>query len=332
MKRVLPFVLLFACSAPAWGQTVDSQGAKQLSANLARYFGKTPFDIGFIKISADGDAYKLAFDFKPVADFLAKQRNFKFDFTPYSMLAKPGEDGRWDVSADTSLTGSFDFTGPEGPQHFDLSVSNNKLAGVYDPGLAAFVSATGSMDAMTMRTRQVTEQADVSAGAGIATMTATKSANGGIDFTMAEKVLSFAEAIKVKDPNSGLSFATSISAPEFSVGATGKGVKTKPLLDLLAFAVANESDAKVKANQAELKSLLLAALPLWEHVDGTYGFKDLAVASPVGIFGAAQFNTAFGIDGVAQSGKVKLRHQGFRPDGAAPGASQLERRSAADGY
>ena len=63
MKRVLPFVLLLACSAPALGQTVDSQGAKQLTDDLARYFSKKPFDIGFLKVSVEGDAYKLAFDF-----------------------------------------------------------------------------------------------------------------------------------------------------------------------------------------------------------------------------------------------------------------------------
>ena len=72
MKRVLPFVLLLACSAPAFGQTVDSQGAKQLTDNLARYFGKKPFDIGFLKVSVEGDAYKLAFDFKPLVGTLGK--------------------------------------------------------------------------------------------------------------------------------------------------------------------------------------------------------------------------------------------------------------------
>ncbi|MFA6156997.1 hypothetical protein [Mesorhizobium sp.] len=84
MKRVLPVFFLLACGAPALGQTVDSQGAKKLSDNLAHYFGRTPFDIGFVKISVDGDSYRLAFDFKPVADLLAKQQTLKFDLTPYS--------------------------------------------------------------------------------------------------------------------------------------------------------------------------------------------------------------------------------------------------------
>lgn len=304
MKRILPLVFAVAFSAPAFAQAVDSQGAKKLTDDLAHYFGRQVFDMGFVKISVDGDAYKLAFDFKPIAALLAKEQSFKFDFSPYSMQAKPRKDGQWDVSLNTSINGSFDFTGPQGPQHIDFLVSNNKFAGVYDPSLAAFASATASMDAMTMKTREAKQEVDASAGAATATINSTKSANGGIDFTVAEKILNFAENIKVNDPENGLSFPASITSPELSVDATGKGFKTKPLLDLLAFAVANESDEKVKANQAEFKSLLLAALPVWERIDGTYGFKDFAVDSPVGKFSATQLSTAFGMDGVSQNGQL----------------------------
>ncbi|MER9600088.1 MULTISPECIES: hypothetical protein [unclassified Mesorhizobium] len=304
MKRVLPFVLLLACSAPAFGQAVDSQGAKQLSDDLAHYFGKKLFDIGFVKISVDGDAYKLAFDFKPVTDLMAKQQAFKFDITPYFMLVKPRKDGHWDVSADVSPKGSIDFGGPEGPQHIDFSVSDNKFTGVYDPDLAAFASATGSMAGMTMTTREPKQQADVTVGPGTAVIASTKSANGGIDFTVTEKITNFAETIKVNDPKSGLSFPAAVKAPELSVDATGKGLRTKPLLDLLAFIVATDDEAKFKANEAEFKSLLTAALPLWERIDGTYGFKDFVVESPVGKFGAKQLNSAVGMDGIAKDGKI----------------------------
>ncbi|TPN88418.1 DUF2125 domain-containing protein [Mesorhizobium sp. CU2] len=304
MKRILPFVFAVAFSAPAFAQTVDSQGAKKLTDDLAHYFGRQGFDIGLLKITADGDAYKLAFDFKPLVALLAKEQSLKFDVSPYSMRAKPRQDGQWDVSADTSLTGSLDFTGPKGPQHVDFSVSNNKFTGVYDPALAAFVSATGSMDAMSMKTREPTQEAHVSAGAGTATITSTKSANGGIDFTMAEKILDFAEIVQINDPDRGLNFPVTLNAPELSVTANGKGVRTKPLLDLLAFAVANEDEAKLKANQAEFKSHLLAVLPVWERIDGTYAFKNFAMESPVGKWGAKQLDLASGMDGVSQNGKI----------------------------
>jgi hypothetical protein len=115
---------------------------------------------------------------------------------------------------------------------------------------------------------------------------------------------SFAEAVNFDDPESGMNLQVTIKSPELSVDANGKGVRTKPLLDLLAFAVANEDEATLKANQAQFKSLLLAALPLWERLDGAYGFKDFAVESPIGTFGATQLSTTFGMDGISQSGKI----------------------------
>lgn len=304
MKRVLPFVLLLACSAPAFGQTVDSQGAKQLTDNLAHYFGKKPFDIGFVKVSVEGDAYKLAFDFKPLAEMLATQQAFKFELTPYAMLVKPREDARWDVSMEVSPKGSFDFVGPEGPQHVDVSISDHKFNGVYDPDLAAFASANVSIGGMTMAIRETKQQANVRIGSGTATLASTKSADGGIDFTASEKLTNFVETVKVNDPEKGLSLPLAVKAPELSVDATGKGLRTKALLDLFAFIAATDDEAKLKANEVEFKSLLTAALPLWERIDGTYGFKDFEVESPVGKFGAAQLSTAVGMDGIAKDGKI----------------------------
>nr|WP_244420853.1 hypothetical protein [Mesorhizobium japonicum] len=294
--------LLF--SAPAFGQAVDSQGAKQLSDDLSRYVGKQAFDKGILKVSVEGGAYKIAFDVKALAATFPEQGKVKLDFAPYALLVKPRSDGTWDVSIDFSQSGSFEFTGPEGLQSTQFSIKDGKGSGVYDPNLAAFISGTSSLAGMTMASKDAKQQMEASTGAGTATIAATKAANGGVDFTMSQKISNFVEAIKLDDPENGLNFPVTIKSPELSVEASGKGVQTRPLLDLLAFAVANEDEKTLEANQAQLKSLLRAALPVWERIDGTYGFKDFAVDSPIGTFGATQLSTVFGSDGVSQSGKV----------------------------
>ncbi|ESY74579.1 hypothetical protein NKH57_26935 [Mesorhizobium sp. M1050] len=304
MNRALPFVFLLALSAPAFGQTVDSQGAKQLSGDLSRYVGKQAIDKGIVKVSLEGDAYKILFDFKALAASFPDQKLVKFDFAPYALMVKPRSDGSWDVSMDFSQNASFEFNGPEGLQSTQLSIKDGKGTGVYDPNLAAFTSGTSSIAGMTMASKDTKQHIEASTGAGTATIAASKSATGGIDFTSSQKVSSFVEALNFDDPESGLKFPVTLRSPELSVEASGKGVRTKPLLDLLAFAVANENEATLKANQAQLKSLLRAALPLWDRVEGTYGFKDFVVESPVGNFGATQLSTVFGTDGVAQSGKI----------------------------
>lgn len=304
MKRVLPLAFALALSAPAFAQTVDNQGAKELSDNLARYFGKQAFDKGVLKVSVEGDAYKIALDIKSLVNALPEQKLLKFDMAPYALMVKPRSDGSWDVSSNFSQGASFEFDGPKGRQSMEFTIKDGKLTSVYDPALAAFTNATSSLAGMTMTSREAKQQADVSTGAGTATVTANKSANGGVDFTATQKVSDFVEKITIDDPDSGMNFPLTLKTPELSVDAKGAGVRTKPLLDLLAFAVANEDEAKLKANQVELKSLMMAALPIWERVDGNYGFKDFEVESPVGKFGATQFSTAFGMDGVSQNGKV----------------------------
>ncbi len=305
VNRMLPtaFTALLFC-APAFGQTVDGQGAKQLSDDLSRYVGKQALDKGILKVSVEGNAYKIVFDFKALAASFPDQKLGKFDFAPYALMVKPRSDGTWDVSMDFSQSASFEFNGPEGLQSTQFSVKDGKGSGVYDPKLAAFISGASSMAGMTIASKDGKQQVDASAGAGTATIAATKAADRRVDFTLSQKISNFVEAIKFDDPESGLNFPVTIKSPDLSVEASGKGVQTRPLLDLLAFAVANEDEKTLKANQAQLKSLLLAALPVWERIDGTYGFKDFAVDSPIGTFGATQLSTAFGSDGVSQNGKI----------------------------
>ncbi|RVB77407.1 hypothetical protein ENZ75_17285, partial [Mesorhizobium sp. M7A.F.Ca.CA.002.04.1.1] len=183
MNRALPFVFLLALSAPALSQTVDSQGAKQLSDDLSRYVGKQAIDKGILKVSLEGGAYKILFDFKALAASFPDQKLLKFDFAPYALMVKPRSDGSWDVSMDFSQSASFEFNGPEGLQSTQFSIKDGKGSGVYDPNLAAFTSGTSSMAGMTMASKDAKQHMEASAGAGIATVAATKSATGGVDFT-----------------------------------------------------------------------------------------------------------------------------------------------------
>ena len=88
--------------------------------NLSRYVGTQAIDKGIVAVSAEGDAYRIAFDFKPLVDLLPKQEVLKFDFAPLAFMTKPRGDGGWDVSADLSLSGSFEVSGPEGPQSMQI--------------------------------------------------------------------------------------------------------------------------------------------------------------------------------------------------------------------
>ncbi len=299
MRRVLPLVLVLAFSAPALGQAVDSQGAKQLSDNLSRYVGKQAIDKGILKIATEGDAYRITFDLKALVAALPDQALAKLDFPPYALLVKPRGDGGWDVSSDFSTEGSVAINDPDGQRTAEIAIKDGKFTGVYDPELAAFTSGASSVASMTMTSHMPRQVTDLSVGPGSAKFKASKSAKGGVDLNLTQAMADFVETVKIDERNVG-----AIRTPDLAVDVTAKALRTRPFLDLLAFAVAHEDEVRLKADQAELKSLLLAALPLWDRIDGTYTFKNFAFETYAGNFGAAQLSTTFGSDGIANNGKL----------------------------
>lgn len=304
VKRVLPFVLALAFGAPAFAQTVDNQGAKQLSDDLSRYIGSKVLDSGIIKISVDDGAYRIAFDFDALLKVKPSKDPLTFNLAPFALLVKPRSDGSWSVSSDLAPNAFLDVEGPHGV-HF--SVSGAAFSGVYDPGLAAFTSGASSMAGMQMISRDPKEQVDLSIGAGTSTLNASKSAEGGINFAMTQTIADFVETATVDGGETGLKVPVTIKSPKVSADVSGNGVRTKAFLDLLGFAIANQEDAALKANQAELKSLLTSALPLWGRLKYSYRFDGLSVASPAGNFGLADLSATTDIDGISDNGKVDYR-------------------------
>jgi hypothetical protein len=305
LRRILPFVSILAFASPALAQAVDAQGAAQLQESLSRYVGKTAFEKGVLKVAADGDAYKIDLDMKALLALLPAEAKVKAEFTPYALRVKPRADGDWDVSGDMMPNGSVDFAGPEGQQKMEWTIADGKFSGVYDPDLATFSTATGSYGSMKMTSTDALTKTDASTGAGNFSMTAGSAAAGqGIDFTSAQTMADFMETIDFTTPDAQLPFPIVLRSPKYAIDAKGAGFRSKPILDLVAFFVANAEEAKIKANQGELKTLLLAALPLWDNLAGGGGFTDLAVPTPMGEFGASLLGLNFDFDGISQSGEL----------------------------
>lgn len=304
MRRILAVVPALFLASPSLAESVDAQGAAQLADTFARYIGRQAFDKKVVTVAADGDAYKVTFDFKALAALFPNQNLARFDFASHSMLVKPVAGGMWDVSSGMEWKGSFEANGEKGRQTMEFAIPGGTFSGTYDPALAAFTTASASLTGMSMKSRDAAQTVDMTTGAGSYEMTGAAGSGGGVDFTLKENIADFVEAILIDEPESGLKLPFTMRAPTMTIDATGKGLRSKPLLDMLAFAVANGDDAKVKANQAEFKALLTAALPLWERIDGSYEFADLKVESPVGLFGAGKLSASFGSDGVSTNGTL----------------------------
>ena len=304
MRRILPILSIVAFGSPAFAQAVDAQGATALSETLTRYVGKAAFDKGIVKIAPDGDAYRLALDFKALVNLFPKQDVVTFDVSPYALKVKPATGGSWQVEGPLFPDGWFEVSEPA-RQRMQWTTSGGTFSGVFDPEIATFSSATGSYTSIRLLTEDAAGKGDATYGPGSLSITATRTTNGGFDFTSKYDLGKYAENRSFADPNTNTNFPIQASAGSFVVDGTGKGLKYKTLLDLLAFGVAHPEPDLVKASQGELKSLLAAALPLWDHIDGSYTISDLAVTTPAGIFRAGKLDLAVAMDGVRQDGKLE---------------------------
>ena len=305
VRRALCLACFSLASVPALAQTVDGQGAVALTDTLSRYVSRTAFDSGVLKVAADGDVYRLDVNFNALAGLFPLPKGLKLEISPYALRLKPAADGTWQVDGALAPDGSFVADLPDTPrQSVQWSIADGRFSGVFDPALTAFSSASGSHGTIKLQTEDANGKGTTSYGAGTFVMSATAAAGGGVDFTSRQTMADYSDTRSFMDPGANVSFPVFIKAGSVSLEADGRGVKSRPLLDLLAFGVANADPERIKANQAQLKSLLLAALPLWDHVSGTYAFSDFSVTTPFGLGKAGRIDASVGMDGLRQAGSI----------------------------
>lgn len=309
MRQLFATLPTIVLSTAGWAQAIDSQGAAQLSESLSRYVSEAAFDKNIVSVVADGNAYRIDIDFNAIAPLIPAEIPVKFDVAPYALRVKPLVDGSWQVDGPLLPDGWVEAG--KGPQHarFQWAVTDGKTSGIYDPELAAFTSGTGSYASLTLKSSDASGEDETSYRAGTITMTATKSAGDGVDVSVRQEFGSMAETRSFRFPDGNIPFVATIKAASLSVESTGAGVRTKSLLDLLAFGIANAGYEKVKANQAELKRVLLAALPLWDKTEGAYTLSGLEVITPIGILRARTANSVVAMDGIEQESKLSYGSQ-----------------------
>lgn len=304
VRYALPLLSIVALSYPALAQTVDNHGANELKASLSRYLGSTVFDKGAIRIAPDGDAYRLEIDFNAIIR-LFPGAEVTFDPYPQVLSLKPRPDGTWDVANTLRTGGWFSGKGPNGPQSMQWTVTNGKMTGTYDPALAAFSSLTFSSGAGTMTMQAPDQDTQITIGSANIEAQSARSARSGVDFSMTQDISNLAETVTVKQ--GGDEFPVAIRASRVTSENSASRLQSKPLLDLLAFAVANGDEAKIKAKQTELKALLLAALPLWNKLQGEQQWHDVSIVTPLGDLSASSMGFAVSMDGISQQSAISYR-------------------------
>lgn len=307
MRCLLPIIFGLALVPPAFGQTVDADGAARLSQELSRYIGTEAITNRLVTVAPEGDAYRIKLDVNALAGLIPPEASAKVDVAPLSVLTKPLADGSWDVSGDGLPSGSFEADGPEGRHSMQWAITDGKFSGIYDPALAAFLALEGTQAGTTMSSNDPEQQMQASAGRGEFKMTGAASPGGGVDVTFNQTAADFMQTLQIAGEPGRPTVPVTVTSDNLQMDGNAKGYRTRALLDLLAFGVAHPEKEKLAANEAEFKTRLLAALPLWNRLDSNYRFDNLKVDTPFGAFLAQSMTGGFGMDGLVQNATVTYR-------------------------
>jgi hypothetical protein len=320
LRYALPFLLVLSAT-PTFAQTVDVSGAEALTGSLKRYIGTTVFDQGVVKISVQSDAYRVDVDFNKLLSLFPTESAVKLDVSPYSFSLKPRADSAWDMSGDMAPDGKVEFTVENQTQKTEWKIADDTFSGVYDPALAGFSTATGKFGMLSSVSSDPTSNSEVTIDSGSFELQSTRNPTRGVDFTARQTMNNMVQTMRIASPEAGFELPVVIRTPELSYNSTATGLQAQSLLDLLAFAVANADEAKIKGAQSELKTRLRDALPLWQNLTGAYGLRELSVGTPLGIFSSANLSVTVEMDGVQKDGTIRY---GIKlddlvvPDGVLP--------------
>jgi hypothetical protein len=286
-----------------------AEDAASVQAAIQAYVGSEP---GVVAVTAAGDAYEIAID---VAPYLKKitQPGFTSKVDVLKMNAKPNGDGTWAVSS----TGPFSISA-EVPNvfSFNMGLKNQDYSGTYSTAVQTFLESKYDISGMTLSQRTVdpTSQMVNTSATGIEKITGTGSAtdlgNGTAD---SQSKFNFAGLVSSSkfEPTAGASAETSTqgfsytwTAPTGTYETDGKGLTSKAIMDLAAFAVSHPSKELVLKDQALLKEKLLAALPAFASVIGGYSFENVTIDSGLGKFGIASLGVKADMNGAVKTGRL----------------------------
>ncbi|MCX8507312.1 MAG: hypothetical protein ORN49_00285 [Rhodobacteraceae bacterium] len=324
----MTFQSRLALIAALWAATASQtlaapatpEGASHLTEVLQRYLGKTD---GVVTVTPQGETYAVTLDATPLFALTSGKEAITLSAQHLTLTDQGG--GLWKVVQDEPAAFAISLPGT-----IDAKVQIGKLMwnGLYDESLSSFQSWTSDMTDMvySQKTTPTTETPGQEITEKFAAMhsefSATKSLTVGVDGSYSWQASGFQETMtmaQTAEQPAGQSVA--IVADSVSQSGTFKGLRSAPLLDLVAFFVAHPSEAAIKADQEALRSQVQAALPFFEALDGTITYKGLSVNTPYGGGKADSIGGDLSMSGLIADGRLreKLTVSGLTLDeGLAP--------------
>jgi hypothetical protein len=324
LKRYLLASTLLIASASAAVAAATQDEADRIKSSLQAYLGSEP---GVVEVAPQGDDYMVTLDVMPYVRKI-NEPGISAQIDKTVLKVTPSGSGQWSVSQ----SGPFNFSWTiQGAISTDAHIAQAEWQGMFDESLGGFTKSTYAISGFTLaqsvddpRTKIKTTSATSLEGL-TGTSTSTANPAGGIDVNGVVTVTGVTSAAKNQLPPDAaaampsLDYNASLASGEYT--SVIKGLRSRQILDLVAWLVAHPSKDLVVKDQAQLKEKLAAALPLWDNLDSNGSFQNVAVNTAMGTFGVATGGSGVTMSGATKTGLFREAF-GFKgltiPPGIAP--------------
>ena len=315
MKKTLAALTIFLLSHTcAYAAPATPEEAKRLTELFQSYMGEAA---DAVKVVPLGDAYTVTLDVdglvkKAQETASADGSKMQIKISPFAFTLTPKGDGKWLLAQDMPL--DWSFTEP-GKTAMTVKSDSMKTTGVFDEKLMVF--STYQSDIVNFAGTIQDQSADAKNqpklnykianlhAQGDAKATGVGVFDGAYDVSINDVSASM-EAMPQPDGGTPISGAVTLAKLGYNISMTG--VKGQAFLNMFKWALAlppeqQGKDAKLTdAQQSELKTLVLAALPFFQKINITYSLDKLAVTSPFGNAGLEKAAVTVELSGAVKDG------------------------------
>jgi hypothetical protein len=284
-------VLAMASPSPLSAALATEEGAEALKRQVIEYFGPFLTDREIVTIEPEGDNYAVALDLEKAFELL-KIPGAEFKMEPFVTLLTSLPDGGWKMQNSEYPSATLWLPTPKGEFGGQMDLKGYSAEGLYTPNLPEIMRSKTKIDAINIKMHFPDEggnslEADFLQAGTLIDATVTAAGPSVVNFAMTQKIDRAAEIVTVtpkavKDAPVGPPVKVTYDFGALTSEAKIDALRARAIANLWTWLAGHVDAQKAKADKAELKPLLLAALPLWERFGGSVTMNNLSVDMPQG--------------------------------------------------
>ena len=304
MRFALAALTFAVFTGAANADPASQTGADNLTAVLQTYLGAAD---GVVTVVPAGEAYGVTLDFAPLIASIP-DAGAEASISPVVFQLTDNGDGTWEMTQDQA----FDLA-LKVPGQLDLVVKFGKWAvsGTFDESMKAFSASASQItdisvtEVMTDPTLGETKVAYFAESAQYDS-SSTAVASGVVDSSARYVLNGLTERFSMPGIGEGAApIEISIAAETYAADARITGLRPDAMYKLLAFLVANPSEAAMIAQQDAVKTILRDGMPLFDHIISTGTVTAISAVSPVGEFGLDEAGVTVEANGFVADGLLR---------------------------